>query len=183
MEPDVPRKTTSSSTAADSRSGARNPPCASRYRVMRRQREYRSSGLLRSLTLLRTFLIASAVILALGAVALSSTLSSDLRDLALADNARDVGAYTDAVLAPTSSAGTASSSRRASARRLAATVRLPARRPRHQRLLRRGPSGLLDDTSRTDRKAQVEPGSEGAPIRTGSRAPSSSIRWERRLRW
>ena len=66
---------------------------------MRRLRVYRSSGLGRSLTLLRTFLIASAVILAAGAVALSSTLSSDLRRAALDDTTRDVAAYTDAVLA------------------------------------------------------------------------------------
>jgi putative nucleotidyltransferase with HDIG domain len=67
---------------------------------MRRKRAYRSSGLLRSLTLLRTFLIASAAILAAGAVALSSTLSNDLRTAALEDNARDVSAYVDAVLGP-----------------------------------------------------------------------------------
>ena len=67
---------------------------------MRRKRAYRSSGLLRSLTLLRTFLIASAAILAVGAVALSSTLSGDLRASALEDNAHDIGAYVDAVLAP-----------------------------------------------------------------------------------
>jgi len=63
-------------------------------------REYRSSGLGRSLTLLRTFLIASAAILAVGAVSLSSTLSSDLRDSALQDNAHDLTAYANAVLAP-----------------------------------------------------------------------------------
>jgi putative nucleotidyltransferase with HDIG domain len=67
---------------------------------MRRMPEYRSSDLGRSLTLLRTFLLASAVILAAGAVALSSRLSGDLREAALADSARDVSAYADAVLAP-----------------------------------------------------------------------------------
>jgi putative nucleotidyltransferase with HDIG domain len=67
---------------------------------MRRLPEYRSSDLGRSLTLLRTFLLASAVILAAGAVALSSRLSGDLREAALADSARDVSAYADAVLAP-----------------------------------------------------------------------------------
>jgi putative nucleotidyltransferase with HDIG domain len=61
---------------------------------------YRSSDLGRSLTLLRTSLIASALILAAGAVALSSTLSSDLRKAALNDTALDVGAYADAVLSP-----------------------------------------------------------------------------------
>jgi putative nucleotidyltransferase with HDIG domain len=63
-------------------------------------RAYRSPGLGRSLTLLRTFVAASAVILAVGAVALSSTLSSKLRTAALEDNARDAGAYVDAALAP-----------------------------------------------------------------------------------
>ena len=67
---------------------------------MRRMRAYRSSGLLHSLTLLRAFLFASAAILAAGAVALSSTLSGDLREAALDDNALDVSAYTAAVLAP-----------------------------------------------------------------------------------
>jgi putative nucleotidyltransferase with HDIG domain len=67
---------------------------------MRRMRAYRSSGLLRSLTLLRTFLIASAAILAVGAVALSSALSGDLRAAALDDSALDVSAYADAVVAP-----------------------------------------------------------------------------------
>jgi putative nucleotidyltransferase with HDIG domain len=66
---------------------------------MRHMRQHRSSGLGRSLTLLRTFLIASAAILAAGAVALSSALTGDLRRAALGDTALDVGAYTDAVLA------------------------------------------------------------------------------------
>jgi putative nucleotidyltransferase with HDIG domain len=65
---------------------------------MRRMRAYRSSELVLSLTLLRAFLVASAVVLAVGAVALSSRLSSDLREAALADSAGDVSAYADAVL-------------------------------------------------------------------------------------
>jgi uncharacterized membrane protein YdfJ with MMPL/SSD domain len=67
---------------------------------MQRKRAHRSSGLLRSLKLLRTFPVASVTILAAGAVALSSTLSNDLRTPALEDNARDVRAYVDAVLGP-----------------------------------------------------------------------------------
>jgi putative nucleotidyltransferase with HDIG domain len=67
---------------------------------MRRVREYRSSGLGRSVTLLRAFLFVSAAILAAGAVALSSTLSRDLRDAALDDAALDFSAYADAVVAP-----------------------------------------------------------------------------------
>jgi len=68
---------------------------------MRPSRAYRSSGLLRSLTLLRTFLVASALILGVGAVVLSSTLSGTLRAAALEDNARATAAFVDAVLAPT----------------------------------------------------------------------------------
>jgi putative nucleotidyltransferase with HDIG domain len=63
-------------------------------------RAYRSPGFGRSLTLLRTFVAASAVILAVGAVALSSTLSSKLRAAAVEDNARNAGAFVDAALAP-----------------------------------------------------------------------------------
>ena len=92
---------------------------------MRRKQAYRSSGLLRSLTLLRTFLIASAVILAAGAVALSSTLSSDLRSSALDDNARDVGSYVDAVLGPSFVRRDRVVVTRRSLRLLSQTVRLP----------------------------------------------------------
>jgi putative nucleotidyltransferase with HDIG domain len=92
---------------------------------MRRMRAYRSSGLLRSLTLLRTFLIASAAILAVGAVALSSALSGDLRDAALDDNALDVAAYTEAVLAPAIVRGDEVVASPAALSRLARTVRLP----------------------------------------------------------
>jgi putative nucleotidyltransferase with HDIG domain len=68
---------------------------------MRRTRAHRSSGLLRSLTLLWTFLITSAAILAAGAIALSTTLSNGLREAALRDNANDMSLYVNAVLAPT----------------------------------------------------------------------------------
>ena len=76
MEPDVPRKTTSSSTAADCTRALKVILVWADTGGMRRMPEYRSSDLGRSLTLLRTFLLASAVILAAGAVALSSRLSA-----------------------------------------------------------------------------------------------------------
>jgi putative nucleotidyltransferase with HDIG domain len=91
---------------------------------MRRMRPYRSSGLGRSLTLLRTFVIASAAILAAGAVALSSTLSDNLREAALDDSALDAAAYTEAVLAPTVVRGNAVVVTPTARRRLA-HVRLP----------------------------------------------------------
>ena len=91
---------------------------------MRHMREYRSSGLGRPLTLLRVFLVASAVILAVGAVALSSRLSNDLRRAALADNARDVAAYTDAVLGPSIASGSSVAVTPRALRRLRNTVRL-----------------------------------------------------------
>ena len=93
---------------------------------MRRLSRFRPSGLGRPLTLLRAFLVASAVIRAVGAVALSSQLSHDLRAASLADTADDTTTYTDAVLAPRLVRGDAV---RATPRRLRALVRavdLPA---------------------------------------------------------
>jgi putative nucleotidyltransferase with HDIG domain len=92
---------------------------------MRQLRAHRSSGLLRSLTLLRTFLFASAAILAVGAVVLSSTLSGKLRELALEDNARDVSLYVDAVLSPALVRGDRVVATPAARRRLARTTQRP----------------------------------------------------------
>ncbi|HYI74190.1 MAG TPA: HD domain-containing phosphohydrolase [Gaiellaceae bacterium] len=92
---------------------------------MRRVREHRSPGFGRSLTLLRAFLLASAAVLTLGAFALSSTLSRDLRDAALADTALDVGGYADAILAPTLVRDGGIARSPAARRRLARAVRLP----------------------------------------------------------
>ena len=93
---------------------------------MRRVRQYRSSGLGRSLTLLRAFLLASAIVLALGAIALSSTLSRDLRGAALDDTALDVEAYADAVLAPALSRSRRDRHGPAGAAAFARSVRLPS---------------------------------------------------------
>jgi putative nucleotidyltransferase with HDIG domain len=93
---------------------------------MRRVREHRRSGLGRSLTLLRAFLIASAAILAAGAVLLSSALSRDLRGAALDDAALDYSAYTDAVLAPSIVRGNEVVISDAALSRLARTVRVPS---------------------------------------------------------
>lgn len=92
---------------------------------MRPRRGHRSSGLLRSLTLLRTFLVASAAILATGAVVLSSTLTGNLRELQLRDNARDVSLYVDTVLAPAVVRGRRLDATPRALRRLARTVRRP----------------------------------------------------------
>jgi hypothetical protein len=93
---------------------------------MRRVRQYRSYGVGRSLTLLRALLLASAAILAIGAVALSSTLSDDLRAAALDDTALDVGAYADAVVAPALVRSGEIAASPAARRRLARSIRLPA---------------------------------------------------------
>ena len=61
-------------------------------------RAYRSAGLVRSLTLLWTFVLASAAILAVGAFVLSSALANSFREQVLADSARDVALYSDSVL-------------------------------------------------------------------------------------
>jgi putative nucleotidyltransferase with HDIG domain len=92
---------------------------------MRPRRAHRSSGLLRSLTLLRTFLVASAAILAVGAVVLSSMLSTELRELALEDNARDVSLFVDTVLTPAVVRGDRVVATRSALRRLARTVGRP----------------------------------------------------------
>jgi putative nucleotidyltransferase with HDIG domain len=92
---------------------------------MRRFPGFRPSGFGRPLTLLRAFLFASAVILALGAVVLSSRLSNDLRAAALEDSARDTAAFSDAVLAPALVRGNAVVAPSSALRRLARTLRLP----------------------------------------------------------
>jgi len=92
---------------------------------MRRLRVFRPSGIGRPLTLLRTFLIASAIILALGAIVLSSRLSSHLRAAALADNARDTAAYADAVIAPAVVRGSSVVVAPSTRRRLARRIHLP----------------------------------------------------------
>ncbi len=63
-------------------------------------RAHRSAGLARSLALLWTFLLATAAILAVGAVVLSSVLATSLEEEALAVNASHVALYTDTVLTP-----------------------------------------------------------------------------------
>ncbi len=92
---------------------------------MRRKRAYRSSELLRSLTLLRTFLVASAAVLAVGAIALSSTLSHDLRDAALRDSADDTSEFDQSVLAPTLVRGERIAVTPGALNRLGKVVRIP----------------------------------------------------------
>jgi putative nucleotidyltransferase with HDIG domain len=64
-------------------------------------RAYRSAGLLRSLTLLWTFVIASGAILAAGALVLSSLIGQTMREQVLADTAREGALFADSVLTPT----------------------------------------------------------------------------------
>jgi putative nucleotidyltransferase with HDIG domain len=92
---------------------------------MRRTRAHRSSGLLRSLTLLWVFLVASAAILAAGSAALSATLSRGLKDAALRDNAHDLSLYVDAVLTPSVVRGNRVIVSSAALERLARTTRQP----------------------------------------------------------
>ncbi|MBA3432972.1 MAG: HD domain-containing protein [Actinobacteria bacterium] len=61
---------------------------------------YRSAGLIRSLTLLWTFVLASAAILCVGAFVLSSVLTRSFREQVLDDSARQIALYTDSVLTP-----------------------------------------------------------------------------------
>jgi putative nucleotidyltransferase with HDIG domain len=64
-------------------------------------RAHRSAGLLRSVAQLWTFVVASAAILAAGALVLSSLLAESFRAQVLDDSAREVGLFANAVLAPT----------------------------------------------------------------------------------
>jgi putative nucleotidyltransferase with HDIG domain len=64
------------------------------------RKAYRSAGLLRSLTLLWTFVLASGAILAAGALVLSSLLGQSFRDQVLADTARQGALFSDSVLTP-----------------------------------------------------------------------------------
>ena len=114
---------------------------------MRRVRQHRSSGLGRSLTLLRAFLLASAIVLALGAVALSSTLTRDLRSAALDDTALDVAAYGDAVLAPDALAFRRDRHAPAGAAEIRPLRAAAERRARRERLHARRPAGVLDDAA------------------------------------
>jgi putative nucleotidyltransferase with HDIG domain len=75
--------------------------------------------------MLRTLLIASGLVLAVGAVTLSSLLSADLRSAALAESARDISVFTDAVLAPSLVHGNRVVATPSSLARLSRTVRLP----------------------------------------------------------
>jgi len=92
---------------------------------MRRVPSFRAPGVGRPLTLLRVFLVASALILVLGAVGLSSRLSGELRAATLEDTAGDTAAYADAVLAPSLVRGNAVVASRGALRRLVRTLRLP----------------------------------------------------------
>ena len=85
-------------------------------------RAYRSAGLTRSLTLLWTFVLASAAILAAGAFVLSSVLADNFREQVLEDSARDVALYSDSVLSPTLVRGKRIVANRRARRRLARTV-------------------------------------------------------------
>jgi putative nucleotidyltransferase with HDIG domain len=139
---------------------------------MRRMRSYRSDGLLRSLTLLRTFLVASAVILALGAVALSSRLSADIRRAALDDTALDVAVYTDAILGPSLVRGSSVVVTPSALRRLSRTVRLP-NDVRALTVYRRD-GRLVFSTARPDRVGRMRSAPELKAV-LASDAPSADL--------
>jgi len=88
-----------------------------------RHKAHRSAGLIRSLTLLWTFVIASGAILAAGALILSSLLGQNLRDQILADTAREGALFSDSVLTPTLVRGGRPVITRQARRRLVRAVR------------------------------------------------------------
>lgn len=112
-----------------------------------------SRGLRRSLTLLRAFLVASAVVLVIGAVVLSSFLADNLRDRALADTASDVSVYVNAVLSPRLVKGGRISASPLALSRLRETTRFPDDVTGVSILSRQG--RLLWSTTRRDRGARL----------------------------
>ena len=88
-------------------------------------RAYRSAGLVRSLNLLWTFVLASAALLAASAFILSSLLAGSFREQVLDDSAREVGLYANSVLAPTVVRGNRLVADAGDLARLARTVRTP----------------------------------------------------------
>jgi len=86
-------------------------------------RAYRSAGLARSLALLWTFLLATAAILAVGAIVLSSVLSRNLEQETLSLNGQHVAVYADSVLAPALLRGGRVKVGEAALRRVRAAVR------------------------------------------------------------
>ena len=86
-------------------------------------RAHRSAGLIRSLTLLWAFVIASGAILAAGALVLSSLLAQTFREQILADYAREVAVYADSVLEPSLVRGRRVVVRSQARRRLVESVR------------------------------------------------------------
>jgi putative nucleotidyltransferase with HDIG domain len=86
-------------------------------------RVHRSAGLIRSLTLLWSFVLASGTILVVAALVLSSVLTQRFREQMLDDSARQVALYTRSVLNPTFVRGERVVARGRSRRRLARTVR------------------------------------------------------------
>jgi putative nucleotidyltransferase with HDIG domain len=86
----------------------------------------RSAGLVQSLTRLWTFVVASAAILAAGALVLSSLLAASFESQALDDRAREIGLYANSVLAPTLVRGNRIVAKPRALTRLSRTVRTPA---------------------------------------------------------
>jgi putative nucleotidyltransferase with HDIG domain len=86
---------------------------------------HRTAGLVRSLSLLWTFVLASAAILAAGALVLSSVLSQNFREQVLDDRAHEVALYANSVLAPALVRGDRLVAKRRALARLRRTVRTP----------------------------------------------------------
>jgi putative nucleotidyltransferase with HDIG domain len=86
-------------------------------------RAYRSAGLLRSLTLLWSFVLASGTILVVAALVLSSVLTTSFKDQVLHDSAHEVALYTSSVLTPALVRGDRFVARNETRRRITRTVR------------------------------------------------------------
>ena len=88
-------------------------------------RAHRTAGLVRSLSLLWTFVVASAAILAAAALVLSSLLAQSFREQVLDDRAREVALYANSVLAPALVRGDHIVAERRALAKLRRTIRTP----------------------------------------------------------
>ena len=135
-------------------------------------RAYRSAGLVRSLALLWSFLLASGTILVAAALVLSSVLTQRFQEQVLDDSAREVALYTSSVLIPSVVRGDRVVATAQTRRRLLQTVRST---PKFRQISVWSSSGRLV-VSTAPRRQTPRPGDD-------VRRPHAAGRPGRRSRW
>ena len=129
-------------------------------------RAYRSAGLIRSLTLLWSFVLASGTILVVAALVLSSVLTQHFREQVMDDRGREVALYTSSVLTPALVSGKRLVAQAQDRRRLTRTVRST----QEFRQISVWTSGGRFVVSTVPRRQTPRPGNDVAPALLGKRA-------------